>query len=110
MPTRWIAALGTGFYSVFQGLSRAHIFCLKDASRRGFCRGTFSAFYIKQPDHQATEELSANLALQPSKTCLAGKGSEVRSVSARILAPLVLTALPAEQQWGHRLFSWSWRA
>lgn len=80
--------------SFFQELSRAHIFCLKHASSRGFCPTTFSAFYITQPDHWALEELSLNLALQPSKTCVAGRDSaaELRSGSARIGTILVLRA------------------
>lgn len=92
---------GDRFLSSFlQGLSRAHIFCVKHASRRGFCPGTFSAFYIKQLDHQATEELSANLVLQPSKTCFAGRDSaaEVRSVSARIVTILVLRAFSCKTE------------
>lgn len=63
--------------------------------------GTFSAFYIEQPDHQATEELSANLALQPSKTCFAGRDSaaEVRSVSAaRILTILVFKIISCKTE------------
>lgn len=68
--------------SFFQALSRAHIFCVNYASRRSFGPRTFSVFYIKQPDHQETEEFSLNLSLQPGKTCFAGRDSaaEVRDV------------------------------
>lgn len=44
---------------------------------------------MKQPNHQAAEELSTNLALQPSKTCFAGRDSAAAvGVSARIVAIL----------------------
>lgn len=68
--------------SFFHWLRGAPIFSVNHANRRGFSPGTFSVLYFKEPDHQATEQLSLNLSLQPSKACFAVRDSvaEVRDV------------------------------
>lgn len=68
--------------SFFHWLMRAPVFSVNLANRRSFSPGTFSMLYFKEPDHQATEQLSLNLLLQPGKACFAVRDSvaEVRDV------------------------------
>lgn len=68
--------------SFFHWLRRAPVFSVNLANRKSFSPGTFSVLYFKEPDHQATEQLSLNLLLQPGKACFAVRDSvaEVRDV------------------------------